>query len=336
MRLETVLSLSGATLMSQPPVHVFNNIVLTASKVRRGDLFVAYEPDTIPQAIANGAYAVLFETPQAVTDPETAWLKVPSLDAALLRLLRFHLLEKSLKAIACDPLSLAVAAQIVKDERCHVMTGSIKSDLVRLWGLERESFVFFPDRKACRDLFVDAVILPQTDAVLCVSEQTLFEATFSLQGMRFERKPVSPFFLPALNRVCAFLQANGLGFNLFGMSGSTHFAPVFVSEALQIRSFGHSDRVLIFESDPALAAGEIDFMNRMAKWAEKLFIVPETLYAALPQDKALLSYDSKEAIISTLKSVPFHFALIVGQTKNLLDPLQKPGMPTLFSQEILR
>lgn len=336
MRLESVLSLTNAALVSQPDIRTFDQIVFNASKVRRGDIYVAYEPSGIPEAIANGAYAVLFETPETVSDPEIAWIKVSSLDEALLRLLRFHLLDKSLRPVACDPATLALAEQMIKDETCIVIRGSIQEQLPRLWNIADGCRVFFANRKSCRDLFIRADTIPQTVEPYRIVEQTLFESSFYMHGVYHHRKGISPFFLPYLNRLSAFLDQNGLQYSISGMQHSSHFAPLFVSESLQAKPFGHGNRVIIFESELHLLAEEIAYLAASAKWADTLFLVPESFDATLPESSRILRYCTKEDIIAILKTTPFHFALVGGQTRDLFDTMQKPTAPTLFSLENMR
>lgn len=331
MRLENLLSLTGATLLSRPDITHFEEIVMRPTRVKRGDLFVAYDPRDIPHAVANGAYAILFESDEQITDPEIAWLKVDSVDEALLRLLRFHLLGKSLNAVACDAITLALAEQIVRDEHCCVMKGSLKEELRPLWELPEESWVLFPDRKSCHDLFVNAKSLPHTGTPVQIIEQTLFETSFILDGEYYERQMLSPFFLPYLNRLVQFLSAAGLHYVISGMQSSSHFVPVFVGDDLQIKTFGQGSRVLIFEDDLSLMLGEIDFIASEAKWAKIIYLVPETHRETLPDIETILSYRTEEDIINILKSVPFHFAVIGGQKKSLLErSAGKPAVPTLF------
>ena len=42
MRLENILALSKGSLLGDPAVSIFENVVFDASKVKRGSFFVAY------------------------------------------------------------------------------------------------------------------------------------------------------------------------------------------------------------------------------------------------------------------------------------------------------
>ncbi len=332
MRLQNLLSLTGAVLRSEPAVAQIDSVVLEAHKVHRGDLFVAYDASRIPEAVANGAYAVLHEGETPVSDPEIAWLSVDSLDDALLRLLRFRLLEKSLHAVACDDVSLAVAAQMLADPRCYVLDRTLREAFYDLWDLPAQSWVFIPERDRYRDLFVQVLSLPPHASVsVDIAEQTLFETSFVLDDVYYDRMQLSPFFLPYLARVYGFAASHGLAFRVCGMQGSTHFVPVFVGNDLRVKTFGQGGKVLIFEPDLSLLLEEIDFIRTEAKWAKIIYLIPKSSADRFEGNEACLSYENQEDIILLLNTVPFHFALIGGQDRRLLDSVRAGTEPkTLF------
>ena len=332
MRLQNLLSLTGAVLMSEPVVTQFESIILQPQKIRRGDLFVACDASQIPQAVSNGAYAVLYEGDVPVSDPEIAWLQVGSVDDALLRLLRFRLLEKGLHVVSCDDVSLAVAGQMLTDERCYVLESSLREAFYDLWDLAEQSWVFVPERRQYEDLFVQLQPLPQhTSLAIDIAEQTLFETSFVLDDVYYDRMQLSPFFLPYLARLYSFAKTNGLAFQVTGMQGSTHFVPVFVGNDLRVKTFGQGGKVLIFEPDLSLLLEEIDFIRTEAKWAKIIYLLPKPSAAKFGDNDAFLPYGSQEDIMHILKSVPFHFALIGGQEKRLLETMHTRNEPkTLF------
>ncbi|MBD3800263.1 MAG: hypothetical protein IE886_02210 [Campylobacterales bacterium] len=332
MRLQNLLSLTGAEMMSDPAVTLVDAIVLDVQKVRRGDLFIAFDAADIPKAVANGAYAVLYEEACTVTDPEIAWLKVESVEYTLLRLLRFRMLEKSLHVYSCDDVTLAVAAQMLKDPRCYVWQGTLRTHFYDLWELHEGSWVFVPERKRCEDLFVQVLPLPKTGNIpVDIAEQTLFETSFVLDDVYYERMQLSPFFLPYLGHLYQFAKSHGLTFIVGGMQGSTHFVPVFVGDDLRVKTFGQGGRVLIFEPDLSLLLREVDFIRSEAKWAKIIYLMPKGSTVAPDDHDTFLLYETQEDIIQLLKTVPFHFALIGGQDRRLLETMHiKTETPTLF------
>lgn len=330
MRLQNLLSLTGAELQSEPAVTQIESFILHPKKIRRGDLFIAYDPDQIPEAIAAGAYAILYEAEIPVTDPEIAWLKTPSIDDALLRLLRFHLLEKAIHAVACDDVTLAIAAQMLRDDRCYVFNAELKSAFHALWNLPEHSWVFISASPKWNDLFVNVIPLPRQSAFRAhIAEQTLFETSFVLDDVYYERMQLSPFFLPYLAHLYAFAKNRGLRMVVGDMQASPHFAPVFIGEDLRVKPFGQGGKVIILEPDLSLLMQEIAFVRHEAKWARIIYLIPEEKHKQ--HEDAFLPYRNQEDIMQILKSVPFHFALIGGQDRRFLTRLmQQNERPTLF------
>lgn len=331
MRLENLLSLTGAMLRSEPAVSRIESIETDAARIKRGDLFVAYDPREIPKAVANGAYAILYEGKEEIIDPEIAWLQAETLNAALLRLVRFHLLQRSITAVGCDGVTLALAEAMIDDENIFVMTGPLEGSLQPLWEIRKGGWLFFDQDADYADAIANPLSIVKAETPVQIIEQTLFETSFVIDGEYYERKVLSPFFLPYLNRLVPFLKASGIAFEVTGMQGTAHFNPVFVGDDLQVKTFGQGGRVLIFEKDLTLMLREIDFIESEAKWANIVYFVPETLVASLPKNASILSYRCQEDIIEQLKKVPFHFALIGGQNRTLLElAARKPKSPTLF------
>ncbi|MCD6191243.1 MAG: hypothetical protein J7K14_06900, partial [Sulfurimonas sp.] len=96
MRLENVLALTHGKVVNEPFVKTFENIVFDAARVKRGDLFIAFDEQSIESAVLNGAYGVLFDKPTQISDREIAWIKVEDINDALKRLLRFKLIDKEI------------------------------------------------------------------------------------------------------------------------------------------------------------------------------------------------------------------------------------------------
>ena len=316
MRLENILALTQGILYSTPTVHLFDGVVFNVSKVKRGSLFVASTQGEIPEALKNGAYGILFDKPTQIGDPEVAWIKVEALEIALKRILRFYLLEKTLRVYACDPLTLHLSHHIATPKTCCSIEGSIQKVWDKLWSLEKNSIVLFSPTLSDSDLFIDATPLtPFDEKPLRIIEKTLFETSFVHQELFYERQMLSPFFIPYLKPLLDFYHQMEIPFQLKNFTKMNHFTPVFTNQRLEIKEFGTSDHVVIFEPLLEVIEEEIAFLEKYAKWSTKLYILPRSL--TLPFDHCLY-YESEEEILPLLKTHSFHFALVAGVSKELL------------------
>ena len=323
MRLENILALVNGELLNAPSVTAVENISIKAGRVVRGNLFIAENNSDIHEAVDNGAYAIIFEDNVPVIDNEIAWIRVVSVKEALLRLMRFHLIEKNLNAFECDRVTLKLAKQLHVEEGLYILDTDIGDSFAKLWNIKEKSTVLYDPSLTDRDLFVSSGKMPETSVnKISIVEQTLFETSFIADDIFYERQPLSPFFIPYLSRLLDFLKTEGIGYRLRPFSRIAHFIPVFTDASFNIREFGSSSRVLIFEEDLSLITSQISFLNEEAAWAKIIYIVPSPMHENTGAN--IYTYEIEDDIIRILKQNDFHFALIAQQNINLLEnPLFK-------------
>ena len=319
MRLENIVALTNARLVSQPSITSVEGIAFTARKVKRGNLFIALDHAEIEEAVLNGAYGIVFQERTQISDPEIAWIKVDSVDNALLRLLRFHLMEKELDVYSCDLLTLKLAAQLPSVSDFFVLNNSLQEAAYKLWELEPKSLLLFSPELSNPDLFVSSKTIPSIkESGITIMEQTLFETSFIFDNIYYERQLLSPFFIPYLDKLLSFLKEKKVIFRIRSFNAIDHFRPIFTNRDFQVKEFGASDRVLIFEPDISLVMSQIDFLRSEAAWAKIIYIVPDTM--KIERDEpAIFTYGSQQDIIEILKNNTFHFALVAAQESSLLE-----------------
>jgi len=320
MRLENLLALTQGTLQNHPFVSRFEGISFDAKKVKRGDLFIAFTPDDIDEAILHGAYGIVFDRPTQIADSEIAWIKVDDVNDALMRLLRFHLIEKELDVYETDLITIKLARQILTESDFLVLGQSIKDDFMTLWDVSNGAKILFCPKLIDRDTFVTAKTLPTSyKDEITIIEQTLFETSFIFDDIFYERQLLSPFFISYLERLLNFYKMNEINYRLRTFTPIDNFEAVFTDKELSVKEFGASDRVVIFEPDFELIHSQISFLKRQANWARIIYLLPKTKAHPFENIEDIFTYESQQDIISTLKSTPFHFALVAEQDKSLLD-----------------
>ncbi|MEA1983121.1 MAG: hypothetical protein U9N39_06215 [Campylobacterota bacterium] len=335
MRLENVLALTNGTLVNKPFVTSFTNVVFEAKSVKRGDLFMAFEEETIEDAIFNGAYGILFSKPTQISDSEIAWIKVSSIEDALKRLLRFRLIEKNLVVYECNEIVLKLALQIITEPTFLTVNGDIKEICKLLWDAQDESTILFCPALISRDIFTKTIELSQTSlSHVCIVEQTLFETSFIYDDVFYERQLLSPFFIPYLEILLALFKNLQINYRLKKFTPIDHFEAVFTNKKFEIKEFGTSDKVLIFEKHSALVESEIFFLQREATWAKIIYVIPhyeEKLISKIENRASLLIYKNENEIVNLLKASSFHFALVIGVTKEILSkPMNSQAQISLF------
>jgi ferrochelatase len=336
MRLENVLALTNGRLMNSPFVNSFTNVVYEAKAVRRGDLFMAFDEDTIEDAILNGAYGIVFSKPTQISDSEIAWIKVEDIEDALKRLLRFRLIDKNIVIYQCNEIVLKLALQVMTGPNFIALNGDIKSQFRSLWDIEDDCSVLYSPTLTSSDIFTKTKKLSSNSIEsIDIVEQTLFETSFIYDNVFYERQLISPFFIPYLEQLLHLLKTLKINFRLKKFVPIDHFEAVFTNKKFEIKEFGTSDKVLIFEKSAHLIEKEILFLQKQASWAKIVYIIPHSNFKILENkiqnSKNLIAYKNKDEIIDLLKENDFHFALIVGVDKSILSkPLVKKTQTTLF------
>ncbi|WP_455756065.1 hypothetical protein [Sulfurimonas sp.] len=318
MRLENILALTHGKLVNEPFVKNFENIVLEVKKVKRGDFFIAFDEDTIEEAIFNGAYGIMFDKPTQISDTEIAWVKVDDCEDALKRLLRFRLIEKEVNVYECNEIILKLSQQIITEPNFISVSGDIESVYKQLWHVENNSTLLFCPDTCDKNIFTDTKKLSSTAIEpISIMEQTLFETSFIYDNVFYERQLISPFFIPYLEELLHLYKTLKINFRLRKFTPIEHFEAVFTNKNFEIKEFGTSDKVLIFEPNTSLIDLEIAYLQKSANWANVIYIVPHAVNGA--NDANIFIYENSNQIIDILKNNIFHFALVVGVDKNILS-----------------
>ncbi|MCD6173520.1 MAG: hypothetical protein J7J96_06985 [Sulfurimonas sp.] len=329
MRLENILALTLGKLVNEPFVKIFENIVFDVKKVKRGDLFIAFDEEMIEDAILNGAYGVMFDKPTQISDTEIAWIKVKECEDALKRLLRFRLIEKDVTVYECNEIVLKLSLQVITEPNFIVVNGDIKSIHKQLWHVDNNSTLLFCPKMCDKNIFTDIKQLPTTAIEpITIMEQTLFETSFIYDNTFYERQLISPFFMPYLEELLHLYKTLKINYRLRKFTPINHFEAVFTNKNFEIKEFGTSDKVLIFESNTDLVEQEISFLQKNASWANLIYLIPHTVDSI--EDENIFIYESSNKIIDILKNNSFHFALIIGVDKSILSkPITNQAQLTL-------
>ena len=101
MKIEDILNLTEGTLSNTPKVQAIESATVYYSKVEHGDLFFSSNQEEIDQAIANGAYAIVYDDDSIVRkDEEIAWIEVSDIQLAAFKLIRYVIIKKRVKVFS--------------------------------------------------------------------------------------------------------------------------------------------------------------------------------------------------------------------------------------------
>jgi len=329
MRLENLLALTEAKLTSEPCVSSFENIVFNASSVKRGDLYIALNPQEISLAVANGAYGILYDKPVIQIDEEIAWIEVVDIQSALDKLLRFRLIQNKIVAYECDEVVLKLASRIITDENLVVASMESIKLFKQLWELPPRTNLLFSSTFHTEDIFTNIQKIKINPKLkIEIIEQTLFETSFIFNNKYYERQLISPFFIPYLEELFNLYNKLNISFRLKKFNTIDNFEAVFVNKNLEIKEFGSSSQVLIFEKNTNLIQKEIVFLQSKATWANIIYIIPKDI--DIVNDLGVFRYNEEHEILNLLKTNKFHFALVAGVDKSILNTKMLNKSASLF------
>lgn len=317
MKLENLKDLIDASLLNNPSVFSFEDISLNALKIKRGDIFLAFDEDDIELAIQNGAYCIVFEGLYHISDKEVAWLKVDSLEIALKKLIRYTLIEKNITAYECNEIILKLSMHLSISDKIFILKDNIKNSFESLINLQKDTLILFAPQICDSTIFALKSKLPSSKHNLIeIIEQTIFETSFIYDNHYYERELISPFFIPYLEDILNFLEISNVEFKIKKFMPIDHFEAIFINRKFEIKNFGTSEMVLIFEPKISLVKNQIAFIKKYAPWANTIYILPKSMLDKVEQNVYI--YNHKSEILDILQEIKFNFALIVGCDKSIL------------------
>lgn len=329
--LENLISLIRAELRNTPYISSFEHINYEAKRVQRGDLFIALNPFEIENAIANGAYGIIHEGNIVISDDEIAWLKVENIKDALLRLLRFHMMQKSIKVYSVDDITLTLFHSVVAT-KVIILEDSIEENLKTLFSLDDGNVVVYQINSLYEDLFTTTTSVYELETLypIKIVEHTLFETSFIYKEHLYERINLSKLLLSNIQKMFNILEDASVEFKLKPFVQS-HFSPIFINKHFKAVEFGQSSKVLICENDLKLFIEAISFLRENAPWARSLFFIDKENAAKIEQLKNITIFDNENDLVEKLKESHFDFALLFNQKISLLENSNFSATPKQLS-----
>ena len=316
MRLDNLVSLIGGELKNSPSITQISHIGSRLQQIRRGSLFLAKDKSQVDEAIKAGAYAIAYEGWIQISDQEIAWIKVPDLQKAALRLVRFLLLQSQIPARGLDDLEWDLAKALINDRRVYILDNPF--DTLQALQEQAVQLILYPSHLKALDL--SAKPLPLVD--IQITQSYLFETSFVCEDRFYERIRFPELFLPALQRLLSLAKEHHFELQFGSLEQFPHFRPIFVDSTFTPQEFGKSEKVVITEPDMKLAEKERDYLLSKASWSKLLFLSDREL-------SGFRHYRTIDELKEILYNTPFNFALI--HTKALdLSALEKPKCEQTF------
>ena len=329
LKVTQIVELTQGELNNQPIIDSFSHIALDLFSLRRGGLFFAINPDEIEQAVALGAYGIIYENFAQMIDPEIAWIKVNNIQESIARLTRYMLLHHHIEVFYLKPIEFEIFKQICSDDRVLIYNNNMTELLDSLSKKENIRAIISNDENFLnRAVELQRAIIPQ-EKPLSIHIATLFDMRVYYKLLQFHLRLPALFF-DSLCSVVHLCQTYEISFDLMHFQEIASVMPVFVDSVPNLLEYGQSERVLIAQKDLGLFREYSDYIAQNGKWGKLLLFVPKDFDYEFKYPVEF--YDSTQSLLRLLGDRNFNFGLVLGMDKDgLLSLLDHPFVqPSLF------
>jgi ferrochelatase len=231
MRIEVIKNIIDAQLLNQGFISEVTGFCDKAEDVKRGFLFLCDDEEEIKKAVQNGAYVILSTKNTEIIDKEIAWMRVDCFEDAILKLLKYKLLNQ--KLYFCDK----IVAQVLKSLTKEITV----IDKIDISYLNKEGvFVTFLDK--IKNIAFEVLEINQI-ANIKVLSHTVFMCKIFYKKERYDI--VFPFlYLKELQKALGFLEYMKIEVELKNINFN-RLKCVFVNKNCEEVEFGKSEKVII-------------------------------------------------------------------------------------------
>jgi len=319
MKIEDIVNLTEGTLTNTPKVQAVEAATVYYSKVEHGDLFFSSNQEEIDQAIANGAYAIVYSDDSIIkNDEEIAWIKVSNLQLAAFKLIRYVIIKKEAKFFLLSEHEQTFLKMIlVHKSNLTFISNDWRKAFEQI--LNSEGTLFVGTDKELLELIVPDVPKLSREVEGYPIFDTLFRTTFKVGGYVYQEKELIPFHLEYLLRDIDFCETHGLAYSVERLKYTKHFTPVFIDGKLQSTQASKSDKVAIFTDNVSDITKAREYVKRSNMWVKSVVLTPPK--TKVPGIDHPFWFKTEEEVRDLLKNTHFNYAFIYNADKSILNTI---------------
>jgi len=321
MKIEDILNLTEGTLSNTPEVQAIESATVYVSKVEHGDLFFSSNQEEINQAIANGAYAIVYDDENIVrNDEEIAWIKVSSIQLAAFKLIRYVIIKKEAQFFLLSSHELTFLKLILKHKgNVAFVANDWRKAFEQI--LNSDSTLFVGTDKELMELIKPDVEKLEREVDGYLVSDTLFRTTYKVDGFLYQEKELIPFHLEYLLRAVHFCNTNNLPYTMDRIKYTKHFLPVFIDTKLRSTQASKSDKVTIFTDSISDITKAREYVMRSNMWVKSVvFTPPKTKIPGIDHPHW---FETEAEVRELLKNIHFNYAFIYNADKSILNTIKE-------------
>jgi len=321
MKIEDILNLTEGTLTNTPKVQAIESATVFQSKVEHGDLFFSSNQEEIDQAIANGAYVIVYDSDNILkNDTEIAWIKVSDIQLAAFKLIRYITIKKEAQFFLLSPHELTFLKMILTHKtNINFIANDWRKSFEQILNTAGTLYVG-TDTELMKLIKPDIPKLERDVDGYAVFD-TLFKTTFKVGDYVYQEKDLIPFHLEYLLRVIHFCDINHLPYDIERLHYSKHFTPVFIDNHLDRKRSSQSDQVAIFTDNISDIVEAREYIKRTNTWVKGIVLTPPK--TKVPGIDRPHWFENEEEVREILKNTLFNYAFIYNAHKDVLKTIKE-------------
>ncbi|MDR2081825.1 MAG: hypothetical protein LBP54_08085 [Campylobacteraceae bacterium] len=329
MIIENLAQICSGRLLKEPLVKSVSSFTCKSDKVTSGGAFFAIEgtQEEIARALENGAYAVIHEQNIQTDDNETAWIKVDSIEKAMIRFMRFLIETNEINAVFLSVLQFDMLNSFKLQFKNALFEGGIAEAFMTLMGMDAKSYIFSKNRELLEQISPQFESVSESFEAAVLQSHSIFKTTFVCAESYFKEFMIPPLFVPNFAALIAFFKKKPLEFKIDSLEKNGHFEPIFINTALEARPFGSTHQAVIIETNERLFEKEAEWIKNYVSEEYLLVLAPHNAKISIPCKR----YTSAKSL-QTINISSLRYILVLGNKEEIIAALEEPKciQKTLF------
>lgn len=271
MKISSIIDIVDGKLLNHPSISFIYSFKSDPSKVKEGDLFIAKNHNDIKMAIDNGAFAILVDENCPILDNEIAWIKVESINQALINIIRYKLANLNIEAYYFNKITFELLNIFSQQSTKEIFFLSNLDEFVKDIDLiNNNSIIVSYNKELLNKVYPMNIELNEKSyEVKNLSVHSLFETSYSFNDIYYSKIRIPALYYKNLLMVQDFLDVE---LDLTRLKQFSFFKPIFITKTEDITEYGKSERFIIAQEDINISKKEIAFIKKRFTYAKTIVI----------------------------------------------------------------
>lgn len=314
MKISSIVDIVDGELLNSPSISFINNISSDAKKVKTSDMFIAKNIEDLQIAIANGAYAVIFEKDFEVIDNEVAFIKVKNLELALVKIVRYKLSILQIESYFCndETFDMLKLYQNNHTKPIFLISKNIEKIFKFLDDIKDGDILISKDKNILESIYPNSKKFEKKideKNIKNLIKHSLFELSFSYKDIYFSKLRLSKIYLSSFLNIYDFFKGN---IDISKLKLYSNFKSIFIDKNFEPIESGKSDSFIICQTNKNLIPIEIEYLKNEFKYAKTIFISKYKI--SFLDEKEQIIIKNIEDLKNILKNSNFNCVYLIGFT----------------------